>query len=1182
MSKKIGVIILCLFLATFSKAQICTGTMGAPAFNDDFGSGIPLYGAPLPAGITGYTYLAAVPLNGTYAISKNANPSSTFGYVNDHDHTGILNGYMMVVNADYPPAEVYRKHVIGLCPNTTYVFSAFLANNNTPGAVSGICGASYIYANVKFQVEYPLSVIQGSVSSGLLPLATTSVNLNWNQFGFVFTTSPIQTSADIVLINNAPGGCGNDYVVDDISLSPCGPSVSLSIAPSFSVFCEGQSATLQSTFTSGGYISPQYQWQFSNDGGLTWNNIIGATSSTFPIASATYSNSGLYQLLVAEMGSITSSNCRIVAGPVTFSVSSLSVNSSSICSSQPTTLTAIGATSYLWSSGATSNSIVVTPTSTTTFTVIGVNGTCTNTAVSSVSVIPTPTISISGITTICAGQSTTLTALGASTYTWNTGSTSNTIILTPSVSTTYSVIATNSMDCTASASSSVSIIPQPTLTANNGTICAGYNFTINPSGATSYSYSSGSAIVSPTINTTYTVNGSNALGCTNMVTLTVNVIPTPTLSVNSGTICEGNSFTITPSGAISYTYSGGTSVVSPTISTSYTVISTNTLGCTISNTAICSVSVIPIPTLSVNSGTICEGTSFTISPTGATTYTYSSGSSIVTPTINTTYTITGTNSIGCIGSASSSVTIIPQPTLTANNGTICAGYNFTINPSGATSYSYSSGSAAVSPTINTTYTVNGSNALGCTNMVTLTVNVIPTPTLSVNSGTICEGNSFTITPSGASSYSYSGGTSVVSPTISSSYTVISTNTLGCIISNTAVCSVSVIPIPTLSVNSGTICEGTSFTITPSGATSYTYSSGSSIVTPTINTTYVINGSSALGCINIITCSVLVIPKPSFTISANTLTLCLGSNSTLNAFGVSSYTWNTGQTINSITVTPTISTIYSVIGSNGIGPLICSSTQTILVTVIPQTTVSAFNNDSICLGNSKVIYALGGNIYRWLPIIGVTNPNASSTIVKPTATTIYTVTASNVGQCASSATVQIFVNPVPFIYAGVDTTINIDETYILNGIGNVNVGFIPTNGIPLICNFCPIVEVNPKESTCYILKGQNSHQCIAYDEICIDVTKDWNIYIPNTFTPNEDGDNDIFIPIGYGISEINLSIFDRWGTLIFKSHDNIIGWDGKFKNVSCEQGVYLFQLEVTTMFGLSINRTGHVTLLSKIK
>jgi gliding motility-associated-like protein len=461
MSKKIGVIILCLFFATFSKAQICTGTMGEPAFNDDFGSGVPLYGAPLPAGITGYTYLAAVPLNGTYAISKNANPSSTFGYVNDHDHTGILNGYMMVVNADYPPAEVYRKHVTGLCPNTNYVFSAFLANNNTPGAVSGICGASYIYANVKLQVEYPLSVIQGSISSGLLPLATTSVNLNWNQFGFAFTTSPIQTSADIVLINNAPGGCGNDYVVDDISLSPCGPSVSLSIAPSFSIFCEGQSATLQSTFTSGGYISPQYQWQFSNDGGLTWNNIIGATSSNFPIASATYSNSGLYQLLVAEMGNITSSNCRIVAGPLTFSVSSSSVNSTSIsiCSSQSTTLTALGATSYSWSSGATTNSIIVSPTTTTTYTVLSISNTCTNLAVWSLSVIPTPTITVTAKpTTICLGSNSTITAVGATNYLWSNGQTTNSIIVTPTTIGTYSVIGSNIINSiTCSSTETISI-----------------------------------------------------------------------------------------------------------------------------------------------------------------------------------------------------------------------------------------------------------------------------------------------------------------------------------------------------------------------------------------------------------------------------------------------------------------------------------------------------------------------------------------------------------------------------------------------------------------------------------------------------------------------------------------------------------------------------------------------------
>jgi gliding motility-associated-like protein len=255
---------------------------------------------------------------------------------------------------------------------------------------------------------------------------------------------------------------------------------------------------------------------------------------------------------------------------------------------------------------------------------------------------------------------------------------------------------------------------------------------------------------------------------------------------------------------------------------------------------------------------------------------------------------------------------------------------------------------------------------------------------------------------------------------------------------------------------------------------------------------------------------------------------------------------------------------------------------LLLTIIPQPTIIAFSSASICIGETKNIYAEGGDTYNWLPIAGVSNPTAFSTFVKPSITTIYTVTASNGGLCSGTATVQIVVNPLPVVYAGVDTTINMDESYVLHGTGNVTVGFLSPNGIPLICNYCPVVEVNPKQTTCYTLKGENEFGCVAYDEVCINVTKDWNVYIPNAFSPNDDSDNDVFIPVGYGLSDIKLYIFDRWGELIFMSNNRIIGWDGTLKDKKCQQDVYVYKAEIKTITGIKLFRTGHVTLLSNIK
>jgi hypothetical protein len=121
----------------------------------------------------------------------------------------------------------------------------------------------------------------------------------------------------------------------------------------------------------------------------------------------------------------------------------------------------------------------------------------------------------------------------------------------------------------------------------------------------------------------------------------------PVVAVNSGTICAGESFTLIASGANTYTYSGGSSVVSPSVSFTYSVSGTSIEGCVGSLVAISNVMVNPLPVITVNNGTICTGDSFTLQASGADTYTYSGGSDIVNPTTTTTYSVTGTNLDGC-------------------------------------------------------------------------------------------------------------------------------------------------------------------------------------------------------------------------------------------------------------------------------------------------------------------------------------------------------------------------------------------------------------------------------------------------------------------------------------------------------------------------------------------------------
>ncbi len=259
----------------------------------------------------------------------------------------------------------------------------------------------------------------------------------------------------------------------------------------------------------------------------------------------------------------------------------------------------------------------------------------------------------------------------------------------------------------------------------------------------------------------------------------------PSISVNSGAICAGQSFTINPTGANTYTIQGGNAVVSPSVNTTYTVIGTNTLsGCISQTFATSSLIVNPNPTITVNSGAICAGQSFTINPNGANTYTIQGGNAVVSPSINTTYTVIGTSTAGCISQAfvTSSLTVNPNPIITVNNGTICAGQNFTINPNGANTYTIQGGNAVVSPTSNSNYTVVGSSTAGCLSQAVATSSLIvnASPTVTVNSGAICIGESFTISPNGANTYTIQGASAVVSPSINTTYTVIGTSTAGCV------------------------------------------------------------------------------------------------------------------------------------------------------------------------------------------------------------------------------------------------------------------------------------------------------------------------------------------------------------------------------------------------------------------
>jgi hypothetical protein len=721
-----------------------------------------------------------------------------------------------------------------------------------------------------------------------------------------------------------------------------------------------------------------------------------------------------------------------------------SASPSVICTGQITTLNATGASTYTWQPGGATGSLAsFSPTTTTVYTVTGTNTQgCTNTKTLSVTVNSLPSVGVTASpTAICAGSTTTLTASGATSWSWNTGPTTASISVTPSVTTTYTVIGTNASGCSATKTIQIEVNSNPAISAvpSTSTICPGGSATLTASGGTSYTWApvvsnNTVVVVSPTVTTTYTLS-SNVPGC-GIKTSTIQITVSP-LSVNATatptSACIGSSFTLTASGANTYTWSpgaltGSVVVVTPTLTTTnYTVTGNNGYGCT--GTKTLSIVAYSYPTIGLTpvTGTICAVTSYTIKAlTSGLSYTWQPGVLttsviVVTPSVTTVYTVTGkNNTTGCASTRTAVVVVNPFSAVSANPSTICIGQTATLSAQGASSYTWSTGpntsSITVSPTVTTVYTVTGTGS-GCTSSLTLTLTVNPNPTVTASASptAICSGQSTTLTAGGATTYSWNPGGSTANPFIASPgsttvYTVTGTSA-GC--SRTKTVSVNVSPTPTISLPSQTvICTGYSVTLTASGATSYSWSTGAVtntilVSSPTATTqNYTVTGTTG-SCSGSKTIKVIIIPPPNITAVASPSTICAGGTSTLTGYSglVGSYTWTPGPVNNNpITVMPTANTVYTVTARNA-G---CSGSNTVQVNIQTPTVVATPNPATICLGNSSILSGSGASTYTWN-----TGPTTSSISVSPTVTTTYSVTGTTSIGCVGTGTAMVAVTTGTF-------------------------------------------------------------------------------------------------------------------------------------------------------------------------
>jgi gliding motility-associated-like protein len=259
---------------------------------------------------------------------------------------------------------------------------------------------------------------------------------------------------------------------------------------------------------------------------------------------------------------------------------------------------------------------------------------------------------------------------------------------------------------------------------------------------------------------------------------------------------------------------------------------------------------------------------------------------------------------------------------------------------------------------------------------------------------------------------------------------------------------------------------------------------------------------------------------------------------------------------------------------------CTTLDSFYLGVFPGVTVFVNNPvQSICQGRTAVLSASGGQHYQWTPSDGLSSDTIANPIAQPLVSTLYNITISNDFGCRDSALVNINVFENVSINAGADQTINAGDSVILNATvkgTSVNFYWSPATFISDIHSVTPIVY--PINNTVYTLTANSMVGCgSATSSVKIKVYK--NVFIPNAFTPNDDGKNDKFrIIAADNYKQFKLLIFNKGGRIIYSTTNIMDGWDGRFKNELQPTGSYVYYIEMRTASNKNISKKGTIMLL----
>ncbi|NBX38694.1 MAG: PKD domain-containing protein [Flavobacteriia bacterium] len=780
---------------------------------------------------------------------------------------------------------------------------------------------------------------------------------------------------------------------------------------------------------------------------------------------------------------------------------------------------------------------------------------CLDTAVQTIQVLPPPVINFT-LNNACAGD-TVFTVnqtqdpnLAAVTYQWiwgdnsaNSTTTNASHIYQTAGTFQLGLAATNVGGCCDTLYHPVTIYPLPPVNAGNDvTICPGTTIQLTATGANSYTWETGTANggnYTPLINETLTVTGVGNNGCVNQDSMNITLYPNAV--VNAGpniSVCLGSTVTLTATGSNTYQWNNGIvngqTFTPPLGVTTNIVQGTSVNGCTNLDTMI--LTVWSNPTLNAGPNQIvCQGDSTVLSATGAVTYQWTGGVTnnvYFVPQASGMWIVAGVDANGCNGLDTLTITI-PQPTVFAGNDTsICPGFSIPLAATLANTYQWSTNTPngnTYTPPTNQVLSVIGYDVNLCPAYDTLLVTVFPIPI--VNAGpdiSVCFGTSVTISGSGSATYVWDNGLingqSFVPPVGVVTYTVTGTDVHGCVDTNQMVLTVWANPVVSAG-NDQAICQGSSTSVSGSGAVSYVWNNGvtnNTSFTPVNNANYVVVGTDIHGCTGTDNMNITIEPAsyPSFNapVLANCTPFTFTLNNTSTGTAFTNAVWTFGNGVSVTGAGPIINT-YTTPGCYDVGLTLTTALGCVWDTLVP---------DYLCS------YILPIADFEPNPM-SITDLNNTSTMI-------------NQSLNGSFYTWDF-------------------------GDGTTSTEFEPLHFFPNTSSANYLIT----------LIVYTVHGCTDTTTRIVALTETQLLFVPNTFTPDGNEFNQTWLPIitaGFDPYEYTCLIYDRWGELIWENHNHQIGWDGKQLNgKEVQQGTYTWKILIKSPYRDERKAyTGHLNLL----